>query len=400
MTEFRLAVPDDAEQLIEMREAAFGLPMLPPEASREVDGEMYVVADGPAVLGVLRVHRWAQWFGGRAVSSAGISSVTVRPEARGRGVGKQLVGEVLAHLREEGFALSSLYPSTVAPYRRSGYELAGSRTRYELRLLDLPLGVTGTVEAWGDDQLDEIMACYGRFAAVNNGLYERSEGVWKGLRAPITGHRAYCYLVREAGDVTGYVVYTHETETDGPIGYRYHPGDTPYNYAIVCRDLVAMTREAAETLVSHLAASRAMATRMRWTGPTNDPMNELFPALAGRVDGRAVWMLRVVDVPAALEARGYPIGLDAAIDFRVVDRTVAANDRCFRLEVSGGTGKVAEIDIATTEIDVTALASLYSSWYAPSDAVRSGGLRGASPADLSALQQAFSGPPPWSFEFF
>ncbi|HEX9889939.1 MAG TPA: GNAT family N-acetyltransferase, partial [Nitriliruptorales bacterium] len=281
MVEFRPMADDDVEQILAMREAAFGLPRLPEDAERSLDGEYHVIADGAEVLGVLRVYRWSQWFGGNRVPTAGVASVTVAPKARGRGTGRDLMARTLTLLRDEGVPLSTLYPSTAAPYRRAGYELAGARVRYSLRVGDLPTHLSGDVDAWGDDDLDDVRACYDRFAAATNGMLDRSEGAWRNaVLAPSGDRSAFRYLVREDGEVTGYLVYSQETDS-GRMPFRYVRGDTPYNYQLACRDLVTTTPEAGRRLLAFLAGHRAMATNVLWTGPPNDPLDVLFPALYG-----------------------------------------------------------------------------------------------------------------------
>ena len=49
-----------------------------------------------------------------------------------------------------------------------------------------------------------------------------------------------------------------------------------------------------------------------------------------------LWMARLIHVRKALEARGYPPGLEAAVEFRVEDALLPTNSRAYRMEVSGG----------------------------------------------------------------
>src|SRR5204863_2297323 len=74
-----------------------------------------------------------QWWGGRRVVAADVAGVAVLPEARGRGVARALLGELLRRARERGAAVSALFPTVAAPYRGSGWEIGGV-----LRTVDLP----------------------------------------------------------------------------------------------------------------------------------------------------------------------------------------------------------------------------------------------------------------------
>src|SRR5687768_4705344 len=120
---FRAAVPEDEERLSELRTQAFNSPAL---VGGNVDGFRVVESDG-RIDGAMRFTPVGQWFGGRAVPAAAVTSVMVAAEARGRGVGATLMTEALREMRESGIAVSTLYPSTLPTYRKVGYELAGIR---------------------------------------------------------------------------------------------------------------------------------------------------------------------------------------------------------------------------------------------------------------------------------
>lgn len=52
------------------------------------------------------------------------------------------------------------------------------------------------------------------------------------------------------------------------------------------------------------------------------------------------WMLRVLDVPRALSARGWPAHLEGELHLEVTDDLVAANRGRWRLRVTGGAATV------------------------------------------------------------
>ena len=58
---------------------------------------------------------------------AGVASVKVAPEYRGRGIGRQLMTALLALIAERGYPVSALYPATMPLYRSLGWELAGGK---------------------------------------------------------------------------------------------------------------------------------------------------------------------------------------------------------------------------------------------------------------------------------
>src|SRR5262245_27973804 len=74
-----------------------------------------------------------QWWGGLALPMGGVGGVKVAPEARGQGVGRALMTELLAVMAQRGYPLSVLYPATAHIYRSLGWEIAGGNHRATIR---------------------------------------------------------------------------------------------------------------------------------------------------------------------------------------------------------------------------------------------------------------------------
>ncbi|HKD88417.1 MAG TPA: sterol carrier protein domain-containing protein, partial [Streptosporangiaceae bacterium] len=51
----------------------------------------------------------------------------------------------------------------------------------------------------------------------------------------------------------------------------------------------------------------------------------------------------LIDVPAAIEARGFPASVEVSVQFALADDVIPANSGRWRLEVSGGAGKLVQI---------------------------------------------------------
>src|SRR5215469_5567362 len=125
-----LGPDDDMGAQVDLSQRAFGL-MSPRQreswtyvASLRVRQGMFLGAfiDGrPA--GAAICHDMLQWWHGRAVPMAGVASVKVAPEHRGKGIGRQLMTAVLALIAERGYPLSALFPATMPLYRSLGWEL-------------------------------------------------------------------------------------------------------------------------------------------------------------------------------------------------------------------------------------------------------------------------------------
>jgi predicted acetyltransferase len=363
--------------------------------------DRWVVTGEGKVLGALRLLRFAHYFGGVAVPAAGIAAVAVSPQARGRGAGATLMREVLRASAADGMPLSTLYMSTMAPYRGVGYEVAGVRNRYRAPLTTLPRSNdSSNVEPWTDDGLDEIVQCHRRIAATQNGLIDRPNDWWtKRIFGVPSNKFLYRYLVRDGGGVVrGYAVYTQHPEP-GHFPDSWTPGDEDV-YALAMRDFMWETPEAARALLNFAADHWSVGTNIYWSGPPGDPLLTFFRDRLPVVDTSYMWMARLTDVAGCLTARGYSPGVDITAEFTVEDATLPDNAGAYRLEVSHGKPTVERIDKAATTVDVRGLAAMYTSSMHPYDAVRAGFLRPDKDETTDALAAAFAGPAPWLIEFF
>ena len=88
--------------------------------------------DGGRLVGAARYLDLRQWWHGRAVPMAGVGGVKVAPEARGRGVGRALMTELIGAMAERGYSLSRALSGDRALYRSLGWEMAGGFYRAEI----------------------------------------------------------------------------------------------------------------------------------------------------------------------------------------------------------------------------------------------------------------------------
>src|SRR5262249_15602767 len=106
------------------------------------------------------------------------------------------------------------------------------------------------------------------------------------------------------------------------------------------------------------------------------------------------WMVRVIDVAKALEARGYPRGVDVELHLDVADALLPDNAGRYVLAVEGGRGKVRRGGRGSIRLDVRGLAPLFTA-HLPPQLLRVAGLVDAKDAELEKAALVFSGPAPW-----
>jgi predicted acetyltransferase len=338
-----------------------------------------------AVLGIYPV---GQWFGGRRVPSGAIAVVGVPPEERASGAGFEIMRRTLADLRQRGVPLSVLYPATQRLYRKAGYEQAGfyclftvparSIERREHELPVLPV----------DPQKHEIFhQVHLERARRGAGQLDRNPGMWRRVvNHPVD--RVYAYLLGSEHDPLGYVVFTQMARESG--------------YDLRIRDMAAITPAAARSLWTFLSDHRSLARNIEWIGPPNEPMLALLPEQDARITTGERWFLRIVDVAAALETRGYPETVRGRLVLEVEDEVLPENAGRFVLDVAEGRGVVATgtpESRGVLRLHVRALASLYSGIFTPRQLHDLGWVEGDQDA-LTVASQIFAGPVPWMADGF
>jgi len=294
--------------------------------------------------------------GAEPVAAHLISSVTVRPTHRRRGLLRRMMTADLAGAAAQGYPLAALTVSEATIYRRFGFGVATSVHAVEVRtdarfgLLAPPQGRCELVEA--RTLLDLGPKVFARFHATRPGSVDRQSGHWDAVAGLDDGKGAPDPSVRAAVhlDLDGAV--------DGYVAYRFAGWDSePATLDVV--DLVAVDADAYLGLWEFLAAVD-LVDRVRWkAAPAEDPLRwALADARVLTTTGVEdyVWV-RVLDPVTAFAARGY-VG-EGELVLEVEDDLGFAAGR-FRLRVAGGRGELERVDVEPDlALDVSVLGSLY-----------------------------------------
>jgi len=398
----RATDPDDLEALAPIVGWAFG-----GGTSRALDWlrvsgapQVRVACLEGRVSGGLLEIPMGQWFGGKSVPTLGLAGVAIAPEARGQGLALGLLRATLREARAAGVALSTLYPSTFSLYRKAGYELAGAFCRFTLQLRQLPRSLRQLpVEVLSDSQQPSIEGAYRDVARQHPGYLDRGSYVWNRVRRPDLE------LARAFG-VSG---------PNGLDGYAYlkmtAPRRLPLELAL--SDFVSRTPAALASMVAFLADHLTTAERATWTGGPCDPRLLGVPERAISAVIEDYWMLRLVDIRAALLARGYPelgpAGPELALDLHVDDEFLPENSGRYPLRVQAGVARLeapgstplrsGAATVPAVRLSAGALAALYSGFVSPAQLAFSRQID-ADARGLGALSVLFSGPAPGLCDFF
>jgi predicted acetyltransferase len=388
---------DDLDAQFDLAERSFG-----PGSRAGRDQRRRAVADpiaagrtlgafhGDRPVGAASFHDMRQWWCGRAVPMAGVASVKVAPEDRGRGVARRLMTALLDEMAARGHPLSALYPATMPLYRSLGWELAGVRdtavipTR-SLRDLMPPdpvvLAADPDVAAGSARLLRAAPADAEAVISVIGRVHQAARDC-----GPITWDVASVASRLADPDLYAYL------SDDGFLIYRWHHG----NDALFVEGAEAISAPAQRVLWAHVGSHASIADEVfARVGPA-DVFWRLTRERDGDVHHRSMWMLRVVDAPAAIAARGFPAAVSLAVPLAIHDDARPANSGRWALTVTDGRGVLDPLTPSGARADppltlgARGLAALYAG--TPVSTLRQAGLAAdGSPADDAALDTAFAG---------
>jgi predicted acetyltransferase len=404
--EVRLVVPgDDLDAQVDLAERAFGIKSAA-DRDRWLEIMSYLIARrrclgafvGGRPAGGAMFHDMRQWWCGRAVPMAGVVSVRVAPEDRGKGVGRLLMTALLDEMAAHGYPLSVLYPATMPLYRSLGWELAGGRHtavipgRSLFGLMPPDAACAGAQQAGsgpptlrraGPSDAGAVIAVLGRVheAARDCGpITWDAEMVARWLAAP----EVYAYLC-----------------DDGFLAYHWDNG----NRDLSVEGAEAVSPATVRAFWSHLGGYGSIAAKVyAQVGPA-DAFWWLCRERDAGLAHRSMWMLRVIDAPAAIAARGFPAAVSLTAPLLIADDTRPANSGRWDLTVAGGKGSltpapapapapvpVARAQVAPLVLGARGLAALYAG--TPVITLRQAGLAsGGSPEHDAALDAAFAASP-------
>ena len=401
---------DDIDAQLDLAERAFGA-----KGAAERDRWRETVAGliaqrrclgafiGDRLAGGAMFHDMRQWWCGQPVPMAGVSSVRVAPEDRGQGVGRLLMTALLDEIAADGYPLSVLYPATMPLYRSLGWELAGGRytavipARSLFRLAPPDPASSPAGRAWeeagrglpairraGPGDVEAVLAVMGR---VHEAAGDCGPITWDAVTVGrwLAEPDNYAYLC-----------------DDGFLAYRWHHG----NEDLFVEGAEAVSAATLRAFWSQLGVHASIAEKVYARVGPADAFWWLTRERDADVEHRSMWMLRVVDAPAAIAARGFPAAVSLTVPLLIADPTRPANSGRWDLTVAGGKGSLTPAQVAPAlpagpaslaaqapvALGPRGLAALYAG--TPVVTLRQAGLAsGGSPEDDAALDAAFAATP-------
>ncbi len=327
----------------------------------------------------------------------GVTAVGVSPTHRRRGLLTTLMEHQLADFRQRGYPLAVLLASESIIYGRFGYGWAQSYQALALESdrdafrPDAP-PVTGQMRLLDADEAAKVLP------SVHDQARRRQPGEL--IRSSLTWDRHFRDPEKERDGGGGRMYALHESpagDADGWVSYRFRNFDWPAglpSHIAEIEDLVALDREAYVALwrfaldldlVEEVRApQRPLDEPLRWL--LADPRRLRTTEVADHL-----WV-RLVDVPAALSARGYGADERLVIEVRSDDPSVAG---CFVLETgpTSGSCRVAQGgENAQLVLGLADLGAIYLGGVAPSTLAAAGRVTELHAGSLGAADRAFASP--------
>lgn len=394
--EVRIPADGDREQIARLLSTSLNFPIerSMARAPRLPLEDFRCTYEGDRIIASAAEFHFLQWFGGRSMAMSGIFGVATLPEKRRAGLMSAALRRILQEARDRGDPISALYPAVLRPYRRLGFELAGSFTQHQLPIEAIPafpgadLPQVELLDLQRD--LEGTRACYRAWAGGRTGVIEPVDDRWWTTRVFDRPFDETFRVVVVRGDagIEGFAAFGREP-TPGPLDVAF---------GMDCNPLVATTDRALRALLTYFRGHHGVGRWVRWTGPPNDPVTLWIEEQKVKQHYRFAWMLRLLDVPAAFEQRGYPAE-DGSCTIAVDDPLFPDNAGPWRIEAAAGKVAMSRADGAPRPIPIGTLSALFSGYLRPADAVRLGLLDADDPS-VDVLSRLLAGPDPWCPFFF
>jgi predicted acetyltransferase len=316
--------------------------------------------------------------GGTVLPVAGVTLVAVAPTHRRRGILRAMYTELHDRIAGARYPIAGLTASEGGIYGRFGYgpatieqEMSVDRglARFRVDAPD-PGGVRIVKPA---DHRDELVEIYERWRQCTPGGLVRPQALWDELLADRES-------VRRGG--TQWFAFLHP---DGYAMYRVF-GDDPMFVRV--GEFRAVTTDAHVALCRALLGLDLMEKVVFGTHPA-DPLPYLLtdPRLARLTHYEDDLWLRIMDIPAALEARSYQAELAAVVEISDGFRSDGGR---FDLQIRDHKARCAPTDApADVQMDLDVLGSLYLGGHRASVFASANRLHAKDSAIVQRLDAAF-----------
>jgi predicted acetyltransferase len=407
MYEIRTITADDADLFRSQVSRGFGMDADTDETAAErfeatFEYDRTLAAfDGDDIIGTASAFSLGLTVpGGREVPMGGTTIITVQPTHRRRGVLRSMMDRHLEDVSVRGEPVAGLWASESAIYGRFGY--GPSTYRYDTTVSAKELQLIsqadkGTVKLVDSDEAEPVLrSLYEQTRVSRAGWLTRSDAWWRYRRMADPeqwrqGKSARRYLIHEEdGTATGYVTYRQKQKWE----------DFVPDGEVDVIEVVATTGAAHTGIWQFLTNIDLFPNVEWWNMPVDDPLASKVTdqRRVRRKLSDALWV-RIMDVPAALNGRGYEY--DGQVTFEVNDPVRSDNSGTYRLQVDEGVADCERVsEPAHLSFDLDVLGHLYLGGGSALAMAAAGRVEGDPGAVMTLHRIMRTDQPPWCPEVF
>ncbi len=338
MVDYR-PLPEDATEAHDVLASyAFGAengPPLPPDRDDRLErlwsfGEYRGMFENDELVATCAHINFTARIRGVWLSLAGLTAVATAPAHRRRGLAGQMLEASLAEYRDRDWPITALRPFDAGFYGRYGWATGCRYT--EATVSPSALGAAreasrGQFRRVHPEGFERLRPVYRKWLDGVGLATRRSDDWWRDRAFHTPGTELYCYAWERDGEVRGYLLYDIDDRE------------------LTVHETAYIDHEAYLNLLRFLANHDAQIEEVRLRGLSHDRLLDIVPDRGAlSVEVAPGQMVRIVDVPAALEAIHYPPGEDAALTLAVSDEHAPWNDGRFHLAVGDDTAAVEPTD--------------------------------------------------------
>ncbi|HYP21955.1 MAG TPA: GNAT family N-acetyltransferase [Actinomycetota bacterium] len=397
--------PGDARKWLGVTEVSFGAG-LPDDVFEDlrhvVETDRSIAAfDGDTMVGTAGAYSLKLTVPDGEVDCAGVTMVGVLPTHRRRGVMTAMMTQQLRDVAERGDPLAALWASEDAIYGRFGYGPATVQglidvPRHRATFLD-DGPIEGTMRLLDrDEAVASFPAVYDKVRPTRPGMFHRSEKWWRHrvARNPTSDEEGPFFraLLEQDGEPVAYAVYRVQQKWEQGVSRG----------SVILREVMAATPRGERDVWKFLFGIDLVESvgSPSFFLPSDHPLQLMLaePRYLNFLLSNGLW-LRVVDVGAALEARGY--SADGTITLEVHDPLLEGNSGTWRLEASGGRAKATKTGgEGDVRLGIAELGALYLGQFTFTDMLAAGRIEASPEAVERADAMWRTARAPWCPEIF
>jgi predicted acetyltransferase len=330
---------------------------------------------------------------GGEIATCGISNIGVRPDHRRQGLLRQMMDWLFEDAGRRGEPVAVLIASEAAIYQRFGFGQGRWRRhstsiRHRRRSAGRSTSVRARGSGWSmkRKRSRSSLGIYDQVRPRTPGALDRIEARWRDWL--LVDHE----WMRRGEGVKFRALLEVDGEPHGFAIYRIQQGwsATGPSETLSVQEVIALDpgRRAGALAVAAVDGSRANDHRPSSPGTAPVAAHAARARRMALTVNDGLW-LRILDLPAALEARGYVGSGSLVID--VTDELFEANAGRWELRVADGRAAVSRSDSAPDlELDIAALAAAYLGGFRFVDLAAAGQVRECQSGALERADALFT----------